>query len=281
MTLEDYRALVEALLPSVLVAGRIEMRHFAAGVEVETKADTTPVTIADHEAEEVLTEALQRAAPGVPVIAEEAVAAGRVPAVEDAFFLVDPLDGTRAFIKGSPEFTINIGLIVGQRPVFGIIYAPALDQLFVTLGPGVSVEATLSTQMDVTRLSQLELKPLKTRQPDPKALVAFASRSHAGQSTDEFLRHLTIAEKRKASSSLKFCLIARGDADLYARLGQTSEWDTAAGQAILDAAGGCVTTLDGAPLRYGKRDGGYANPHFVAWARGPLLPRSDASEVPQ
>ncbi|MFA5901228.1 MAG: 3'(2'),5'-bisphosphate nucleotidase CysQ [Hyphomicrobium sp.] len=280
MRLEDYRALVEALLPSVLAAGRIEMRHFATDVEVETKADTTPVTIADQEAEVVLTQALHLAAPGVPVIAEEAVSAGCVPAVEDAFFLVDPLDGTRAFIKGSPEFTINVGLVVGGRPIFGIIYAPALDQLYVTVGAGEAVEATLSPHDEVTSLSQLALKPLATRQPDPKALVAFASRSHAAQSTDEFLSHLAIAEKRKASSSLKFCLIARGEADLYARLGQTSEWDTAAGQAILAAAGGCVTTLDGAPLSYGKREGGYANPQFVAWAREPLLPPTAGSQVP-
>ena len=113
--------------------------------------------------------------------------------------------------------------------------------------------------------------PLATREPDPKALIAFASRSHASETTEAFLQRLPIAEKRKASSSLKFCLIARGEADLYARLGQTSEWDTAAGQAILAAAGGSVTTLDGAPLVYGKSEAGFANPQFVAWAREPLL----------
>jgi 3'(2'), 5'-bisphosphate nucleotidase len=271
MRLEEYRPLVEALLPCVLAAGRIEMAHFAAGVAVETKADTTPVTAADHEAEEVLLAGLHRVAPGVPVVAEEEVAAGRTPATENAFFLVDPLDGTRAFIKRSPEFTINIGLVEGRQPVFGIIYAPALDLLFATLGPREAVEARISPAADGVRLADVTLTRLATRAPDPAGLVAFASRSHAAQSTDEFLQQLPIAEKRKASSSLKFCLIARGEADLYARLGQTSEWDTAAGQAILTAAGGSVTTLDGRPLIYGKRDAGYANPHFVAWARGPLL----------
>lgn len=271
MRLEEYRALVEALLPAVLAAGRTEMRHFAAGVTVQTKADTTPVTIADHEAEAILTEAIHHAAPGVPVIAEEAVAAGRVPDTGDSFFLVDPLDGTRAFIKGSSEFTVNIGLIVGRQPVFGIIYAPALDQFYATLGPGEAIEATLSPEDQRTSLDHCTLKPLATREPDRDALVAFASRSHATQSTEEFLKRLPISEKRKASSSLKFCLIARGEADLYARLGQTSEWDTAAGQAILAAAGGCVTTLDGEPLRYGKKELGYANPDFVAWGREPLL----------
>lgn len=271
MRLEEYRPLVEALLPAVLAAGRTEMRHFAAGVVVETKADTTPVTIADHEAEEILTEAIHRAAPGVPVIAEEAVAAGRLPDTGYSFFLVDPLDGTRAFIKGSAEFTINIGLVVDRQPVFGIIYAPALDQLYVTLGPKDAVEASISPDANAASFSGCALKRLSTREPDRSALVAFASRSHAAQSTDEFLKHLPIAEKRKASSSLKFCLIARGEADLYARLGETNEWDTAAGQAILAAAGGCVTTLAGEPLQYGKREVGYANPHFIAWGREPLL----------
>ena len=130
-------------------------------------------------------------------------------------------------------------------------------------------------------LADCVLTRLATRQPDPQALVAFASRSHASQSTDAFLQRLPIAEKRRASSSLKFCLIARGEADLYARLGQTSEWDTAAGQAILAAAGGSVTTLDGQPLTYGKRDAGYANPHFIAWAREPLLRSPETPRVPQ
>lgn len=281
MRLEEYRHLVEALLPSVLAAGRIEMAHFASGVAVETKADTTPVTAADHEAEELLIAGLHRVAPGVPVIAEEEVAAGRTPATENAFFLVDPLDGTRAFINRSPEFTINIGLVEGGQPVFGIIYAPALDLLFATLGPHESVEARISPDADGVRLADVTLTRLATRAPDPAGLIAFASRSHAAQSTDEFLRQLPIAEKRKASSSLKFCLIARGEADLYARLGQTSEWDTAAGHAILAAAGGSVTTLDGRPLIYGKKDAGYANPHFVAWAREPLLGDAAARKAPQ
>ena len=281
MRLVEYRPLVEALLPSVLAAGRIEMAHFAAGVAVETKADTTPVTAADHQAEEVLIAGLHRVAPGVPVIAEEEVAAGRTPATGNAFFLVDPLDGTRAFINRSPEFTINIGLVEGREPVFGIIYAPALGLLFATLGPHESVEARLSPDADGVRLADVTLARLATRAPDPAGLIAFASRSHAAQSTDEFLQQLPIAEKRRASSSLKFCLIARGEADLYARLGQTSEWDTAAGQAILSAAGGNVTTLDGRPLLYGKKDAGYANPHFVAWAREPLLGAEAARKAPQ
>jgi 3'(2'), 5'-bisphosphate nucleotidase len=271
MTADRFRPLVDALLPAVLAAGRIEMRHFAAGVEVTTKADTTPVTIADHEAEEVLLAGLAQAAPGVPVIAEESVAAGRIPATREAFFLVDPLDGTRAFIKRSPEFTINIGLVEHGVPVFGIIYAPAMQLLFATLAPDRAVEVAIAPDFAGAGLADCQLKALHTRAPDPHSLVAFASRSHAGESTDAFLSRLPITEKRKASSSIKFCYIARGEADLYARLGQTSEWDTAAGHAILAAAGGSVTTAGGELLRYGKAAERFANPYFVAWGRGPLF----------
>ncbi|HEY7669315.1 MAG TPA: inositol monophosphatase family protein, partial [Hyphomicrobium sp.] len=154
---------------------------------------------------------------------------------------------------------------------FGIIYAPALGRLFATLGPDEAVETDIAPDAKDARLDACRLTRLSTRAPDPKALVAFASRSHATESTEAFLARLPIAETRKASSSLKFCLIARGEADLYARLGQTSEWDTAAGHAILAAAGGSVTTVDGAPLRYAKREAGFANPHFVAWGRRSLL----------
>ena len=168
MKTADYRRLVEGLLPAVLAAGRIEMRHFAAGVAVETKADTTPVTAADHEAEAVLLEGLQQVAPGVPVIAEEAVAAGRMPEIDDDFFLVDPLDGTRAFIKRSPEFTINIGLVEGNAPVFGIIYAPALDLLFATLGPDEAVETRLAPDAEGVRLEDCPLTRLHARDARPQ-----------------------------------------------------------------------------------------------------------------
>lgn len=271
MKAEEYRSLIDALLPCVLAAGRAEMRHFGAGVEVTTKADATPVTVADHEAEAILTEGLNKAAPGIPVVAEEAVAAGKVPEVGRRFFLVDPLDGTRAFIRKSPEFTVNIGLVEDHTSTFGIIYAPALSQLYLTLSPTEAVEIAIAPDAAEASLTGLQMTPLHGRQSDPKALIAFASRSHAAESTEAFLQRFPIAEKRKASSSLKFCLVAKGEADLYARLGETSEWDTAAGQAILTAAGGCVTTLDGAPLTYGKRQGGFANPHFVAWVREPLV----------
>ena len=136
----ECRRLAEALLPVALAAGRVQMAHRKSGVAVEAKADQSPVTIADRQSEEIILEALARVAPGIPVIAEEAVTAGRIPPIDDAFFLVDPLDGTKGFIRGRAEFTINIGLIVERRPVFGLVYAPALADFYVTLGPDEAVD---------------------------------------------------------------------------------------------------------------------------------------------
>jgi 3'(2'), 5'-bisphosphate nucleotidase len=264
--------LADALLPAVLAAGRIEMRHYTAGVEVERKADSSPVTAADREAEAVILEGLWSAARGIPVVAEESMSLGAAPAGGTTFFLVDPLDGTREFIDKSGEFTINIGLIVGEAPMFGMIYAPALELLYVTLGSDCAVETRLAPDSSATCLADCALSELRTREPDLKALMALESRSHRTSATESFLTRYPIADSRKAGSSLKFCIIARGDADLYPRLGPTKEWDTAAGQAILAAAGGVVTTLDGASLGYGKVDRDYLNPDFVAWGRRFLAP---------
>ena len=272
MKLEEYIPLVEALLPAVLTAGRIEMAYFAAGVMVETKADTTPVTIADHEAEAVLTEGLHRAAPGIPVIAEEAVAAGRVPTTGHAFFLVDPLDGTRAFIKGSPEFTINIGLISDGVPVFGLIYAPALSSMYLTTTESESAYCYLPTNALVSSFSECRFERLRTRAPEPGALRALTSRSRPSEISDAFLQRAGVSDAQPTGSSLKFCLIAQGRADLYARFGPTNEWDTAAGQAILTAAGGAVVTMDGQALSYGKTETRFLNPQFIAWGRQPPQP---------
>lgn len=270
----DYQHLADALLPAVLEAGVIEMRYFAAGVSVERKADCSPVTVADREAEAVLVAGISEAAPGVPIVAEEAVAAGRIPRTGEAFFLVDPLDGTREFVNGCNEFTVNIGLVVDRKPVFGLIYAPAFDALFVTLGRHRAVEAKFTPGERAKPLSECRLTELSARTPDPNALVALESRSHRTAATEEFLRRYKVAESKRAGSSLKFCLIARGEADLYPRIGETSEWDTAAGQVILTAAGGAVVGLDGTSLIYGKAESGYLNPSFVAWARAPVAANS-------
>lgn len=268
----EHDRLVDALLPAVLEAGRIELRHYAAGVEVENKADTSPVTAADREAEAVLLEGLWGAARGIPVIAEESMALGAAPAKGTTFFLVDPLDGTREFIKKVGEFTVNIGLVVGATPVLGIIYAPALGLFYATLGEARAVEARIPAESPVKSLADCRLSDLRTREPDLAALVALESRSHRTSATEDFLARFPIASTVCAGSSLKFCIIARGEADFYARLGPTKEWDTAAGQAILAAAGGTVTTLDGAPLAYGKTGEDYLNPNFVAWGKRVLAP---------
>lgn len=246
------------------------MRYFKAGVAVETKADSSPVTAADREAEAILLDALRQAAPGVPVIAEESAGGAARPAPGTPFFLVDPLDGTRGFVGGSNEFTINIGLVVGGVPVFGLIYAPALAALYVTLGSKRAVYAELPPDREGVDLAECRLELLRTRAPDPEALVALVSRSHQDEpETQAILARHRAAHTDYMSSSIKFCLIARGQADFYPRLGPTSEWDTAAGHAILAAAGGSVTTLDGMTLTYGKADQAFRNPAFVAWACTP------------
>jgi 3'(2'), 5'-bisphosphate nucleotidase len=243
--------------------------YFTAGVAVEHKADQSPVTVADRQSEEIILEALARLAPGVPVIAEEAVAAGHVPDSSGAFFLVDPLDGTNGFSKGRPAFTVNIALIEERRPVFGLVYAPAMSDFYVTLSAAEAGNARLDPGSDARRLADTGLTTIRTREPDPNALWALLSQSHLNRATERFLEGYRVIERRAIASSIKFGLIARGEADLYPRLGPTSEWDTAAGQAVLAAAGGTVTTLDGAPLTYGHRERAFTNPDFVAWGRGP------------
>jgi 3'(2'), 5'-bisphosphate nucleotidase len=269
----DVKSLAEGLLGVALAAGRVQMTHFARGVSVETKPDCTPVTVADRESEEQILKGLERVAPGVAVIAEEQRAAGRTPNVAGTFFLVDPLDGTKGFIRGRSEFTINIALVEERRPVFGLVYAPALADFSVTLGPELAAHAHLSPQAIVARLADCGLRPIQTRTPDPNALRALTSQSHLNDPTRRVLDSYGVVERRALASSLKFALIARGEADLYVRVAPTNEWDTAAGHAVLAAAGGTVTTLDGEPLLYGHADRGFANSAFIAWGKGPLAKR--------
>ena len=267
----DHARLADALLPSILGAGRIQLDHAAAGIKAESKADRSPVTAADRESEELLLAALAAAAPGVPVIAEEAAAAGHLPSTGAAFFLVDPLDGTREYVAGSKEYTVNVALVVDGAPVFGIIYAPAMAWLFMTVGAQRSIEAEVAPDAAVSRLSELTVKEVRTRDPVPDALIGVASRSYKSAKAAAFLDRLGVRQRKPIGSSLKFCLVARGDADVYPRFGAISEWDTAAGHALLLAAGGAVTTLDGRDLRYGKLETKYVNPPFVAWGRRSLI----------
>ncbi|MGH6815836.1 MAG: 3'(2'),5'-bisphosphate nucleotidase CysQ [Hyphomicrobiaceae bacterium] len=267
----DHSRLADALLPAVLAAGDVLLRHFRTQLTVERKADASPVTAADRAAEAVLLEALARAAPGVPVIAEEAVAAGQIPDIGDAFFLVDALDGTREFIAGGTEFTVNVGFVTGGVATFGMVFAPILRRLYATPWPDRAVEARPRIGAAASRLADLDPSAIRTRPPDPAALTALVSRSHTEAAVGDRLAQFARATFRPVASSLKFCLVARGEADLYPRLKPTSEWDTAAGHAILGAAGGIVTTLDGLPLEYGKVDRHFENPAFVAWGRAPAV----------
>ena len=227
-------------------AGALIMRHYARGAEARLKSDRSPVTDADEEAERLILAALARAFPGVPVVAEEETAAGHITAVKSHFFLVDPLDGTKEFLSGNGEFTVNIAEIVDGMPVAGVVYAPAVGRLFLADEAG-AFEGE---------------KPIAVR-PAPKAgLIAVGSRSHNDDATAEFLKNFPVASFVPAGSSLKFCLVAAGEAAIYARAGRTREWDTAAGHAVLRAAGGTMTKWDGSPFLYGKP--GFENPGFVA-----------------
>jgi 3'(2'), 5'-bisphosphate nucleotidase len=268
MQANDFQFLANSLLSVALAAARVQMAHFVAGVVAQTKADKSPVTVADQESEAIILEGLARAAPGLAVVSEEAAAAGSVPVVGRTFFLVDPIDGTRSFIRREPHFTINIGLIEDCTPVFGLLYAPALEDFYVTVGPGEAGAGRLAPSSEPRTLAACGLKPLHTRVPGPNGLGALISQTHLDKATQGFLDRYPIVERRAVSSSLKFGLMARGEADLYPRAGGTSEWDTAAGHAVLVAAGGTVTAFDGGPLLYGKP--GFRNPGFVAWGRKPL-----------
>ena len=269
--------LADKLLPAVMAAARVQMRYFRAGTAVSTKADTTPVTAADQEAEVLILAALAAIAPAVPVVAEELVASGVIPQLVSQkgaeFFLVDPLDGTREFINGRLEFTINVALVRDGVPRFGLIYAPAVGVLYATLGDGHAAEAQLAPDQTPQRISDLQPVAIHARPPPASGLVAVASRSNNSPGTDAFLGQYTIASRTAAGSSIKFCVVAKGEADIYPRVGPTCEWDTAAGHAILAAAGGSVTQLDGQPMRYGNHARNFRNPDFVAWGRGPIKPK--------
>ncbi len=256
--------LCSQLINVTLEAGRIIMIHYHSGVDVSLKDDSSPVTLADTDAEAIILKALADIAPDIPVIAEEAASQGVIPDVGDRFFLVDPLDGTKEFIRHNDEFTVNIGLIENGTPIMGIVYAPALARMFFAPTPDKAFEL----ELPYTASPQLEAaQKLQVRTPPPQGLTAAVSRSHIDAETNTFLEQFKIAERRSAGSSLKFCLIASAEIDIYPRTGPTMEWDTAAGQAVLQGAGGSVTISDGSPLTYGKGETGYKNPPFTAWGK--------------
>lgn len=259
------RVLLAELERLALAAGRVVMDFYRSGGPVESKSDRSPVTQADRNAEAVILDGLSASAPGVPVVAEEETSAGRVPSeLGEAFFLVDPLDGTREFVNRRDDFTVNIALIRHGEPVCGVVYAPARQAMCSGM-PGYAEAATVSPDHVVVDRRAIRARPVAA----PPVIVA--SRSHRTPETDSFIARYPGAEIISVGSSLKFCLLAEGKADIYPRFGRTMEWDTAAGDAVLRAAGGRTLTLDGRPLAYGKRnisgEADFANPHFVAEGR--------------
>jgi len=274
----DQKELAAQLLPVAQAAGRAQMQVYRQDFRVDVKSDDSPVTEADRRSEAIILQALARIAPDIPVVAEEEASAGRIPRIGERFFLVDPLDGTKEFVKRSGEFTVNIGLVdgvvggAGGVPVFGLVYAPASEELFVTPGENRAVAARLPLEGADAALAQLQTRPLATTEPQADGYRVLASLSHMNDATRNYINRFRLKRLIRAGSSLKFCRLAEGKADFYPRFGPTNEWDTCAGHAILKAAGGDVFTPDGQPLAYGKAAARFANPDFIACAL-PSLPK--------
>jgi 3'(2'), 5'-bisphosphate nucleotidase len=257
----DPDAAAEIFASITLEAGAPVMAIYAAGGSARRKSNGSPVTDADEAAEAIILARLSGHFPGLPVIAEEAVSKGGRPVAAPAFILVDPVDGTREFLSRNGEFTINIALIVDGTPRAGAVFAPALGKLWLGACSAKACDA-----MPGGILPPPSLRRAIFARPAPEhGLTAIVSRSHADPATEAFLAGLPISERRAAGSSLKFCAVAEGTADVYPRFGQTMEWDIAAGDAILRAAGGIVADPQGRPLRYGKSAAHFANGPFVAW----------------
>ncbi|MGH7089910.1 MAG: 3'(2'),5'-bisphosphate nucleotidase CysQ [Stellaceae bacterium] len=229
---------------------------YGSDFAVRVKEDRSPVTLADERAEAMIIEALAAAAPDIAVIAEERVAAEGAGAAPERFWLVDPLDGTREFVRRNGEFTTNIALVAAGRVVLGVVHLPIRNLTYCGMGPGTATR----------REGAAEPVAIRARAAPARQAVVIHSRSHADHRIDAYLAALAEPERRVMGSAAKFCIVAEGEADFYPRFGTTMEWDTAAGQAVLEAAGGAVLTLDGAPLGYGKPL--YRNPHFIARGLG-------------
>ena len=257
----DEAALLDAIAEAAWEAGEAILAVRRRGFDVERKGDSSPVTEADRAAERIILDALLRAASGIPVIAEEEVAAGRIPLHGDTYFLVDPLDGTKEFVRGGDDYTVNIGLIVEGEPRLGVVLTPELGRMHGGIvGGGAWIDGGSGRT------------PIQTRER-PAELVAVASKSHFTQNTADYLAAIGQCGHVAVGSSLKFCILAEGKADIYPRLSPTSEWDTAAGHAVLLAAGGRCDGPDGDPLRYGKS--AFLNRAFVGtggWEAPALQP---------
>jgi len=263
----DYAKLTTQMRRLALEAGDVIMQIYGQDdFDVKSKSDDSPVTAADEAADALISAGLRAAFPGVTLVTEEQAASHDLHA--DTFLIVDPLDGTKEFIHRRGDFTVNIALVENGTPTRGIVYAPAKGRMFYTRADGTSVEETGPLAKD----SIGTLKPIRVSRPDNSALMIVASKSHRDQATDDYIAKYSVKDMTSAGSSLKFCLVATGEADIYPRVGRTMEWDTAAGHAVLAGAGGQVVRLDDhQPLTYGKA--GYENPFFIASAPGVALKR--------
>ena len=251
--------LLKLMIEAALEAGAEIETIYGAGCATDFKQDGSPVTEADRRAEAIILARLAAAYPDIPVLAEEEVDQGRIPDVGLRFFCVDPLDGTKGFVQRNGEFTVNIALVDHHEPVAGVVYAPDSHLLYF----GAKGEGAFRVRDGGTP------EPIRCRSCPPQGRTAIGSRNHHAEGTEEKNAHLDIVDYLPSGSSLKFCMLAEGSADVYPRHGRTMEWDTAAGQAVLEAAGGRVMALEDnrelGPLRYGKIDRGFDNPHFIAW----------------
>ena len=261
----DFDALVSVFRRLALQAGdRIMEVYDGPDFDVKSKSDASPVTEADEAADALISAGLRAAFPDLVLITEEQAASHALSA--STFLIVDPLDGTKEFVQRRGDFTVNIAYVQDGVPLRGVVYAPAQRRLFYTLADGTSVEETGAFD----KAAPGPLTPIKVTSPDNAALMVVASKSHRDAATDAYIARYAVKDMTSAGSSLKFCLVATGEADLYPRLGRTMEWDTAAGDAVLRGAGGAVVRFDThAPLTYGKL--GWDNPFFIAYAPGVVL----------
>ncbi|WP_173486216.1 MULTISPECIES: 3'(2'),5'-bisphosphate nucleotidase CysQ [unclassified Aliiroseovarius] len=258
----DFDRLEEVMRRLALEAGDVIMEIYNSDdFEVKSKSDDSPVTAADEAADALISKGLRAAFPDVLLVTEEQADSHGQQA--DEFLIVDPLDGTKEFIHRRGDFTVNIAYVKDGTPIRGVVYAPARDRMFFTRADGQSVEELGPFRKE----SQGDVKEIHVSTPDNDALMVVASKSHRDQATDDYINKYNVKDSKSAGSSLKFCLVATGEADLYPRVGRTMEWDTAAGHAVLNGAGGAVVRFDDhTPLTYGKPI--YENPFFIAYANG-------------
>lgn len=264
----DHARLTQVIRKLAIEAGEIIMEIYnSPDFEVKTKSDASPVTEADEAADAHISAGLRAAFPDVALVTEEQAQSHRQSV--STFLIVDPLDGTKEFINRRGDFTVNIAYVEDGKPIRGVVYAPAKERLFYTNAEGKAVEELGALDKETVG----ELKPINVSKPNNAALLVVASKSHRDQATDDYINKYNVSDMRSAGSSLKFCLVATGEADLYPRVGRTMEWDTAAGHAVLNGAGGDVIRFDDhSPLVYGKD--GFENPFFIAYAPGVELQKA-------